>query len=221
MAAHKYLAELGIRSNNNLIGHHPASTLADIRETRRILKQIPHWDPFRLTRFRLMAGSPLYEGLSKEERAVPRPIRSFRLPSPAARYAIEFSFEVPDRIKPGPNVVRTWNAFACEYERARARHETQQRLEVARVAPDALRITDTRDGKVLCYDFSGAAARIYDACHCGSKLDEIAQATGLSPQIVKAKLGRFLRLKLVLRVDDDYLSLAMRPRDELLCRFFR
>jgi radical SAM superfamily enzyme YgiQ (UPF0313 family) len=220
LAAHKYLAELDIKFGSNLMTHHPASTLADIRETRRILKQIPHWGPFRLTKFRLMAGSPLYEGLNQEERAALRPIRSFRLPPRAARYAIEYSFGVPEKLKLGRDVTRAWSLFKRQYERAAARHEAQRpRLDVARVAPDVLRITDTRDGKMLSYDFSGAAARIYDACHCGLKLDEIVQATGLSPQTVKAKLARFMRLRLVLRVDDDYLSLAMRPRDELLRRF--
>ena len=221
LAAHKYLAELGIRPDNLLITHHPASTLADVRETRRILEQIPHLDPFGLSKFQLIAGSPLYEGLSRHERAGLRLNRLFRLPSGAARFALEYSFEVPRRRGPGREVRRAWNSFERHYERARARHQAQRpRLEVVRVAPDTLRITDTRDGKMLCADFSGAAARIYDACHRGLKLGKIVQTTGLSPETVKAGLARFLRSKLVLRADDDYLSLATRPRDELLRRYF-
>ena len=50
--------------------------------------------------------------------------------------------------------------------------------------------------------------------------DEIAAATGLSPESVRAGLALFVRLKLVLRVEDWYLSLALRPRDQLLRRFF-
>jgi len=221
LAAHKYLAELGISSANNLITHHPASNLADVRETRRILEQIPHWAPFKPTGFQLMAGSLLYEELSQQERGALRITRSFRLSPSAAPYALEYSFEVPQRLRPGRDVRRAWNAFERHFERARVRHKAQRpRLDVVRVAPDTLRITDTRNGKMLCHDFSGAAARIYDACHCGLKLGEIVQATGLSPQTVKAGLARFLRSKLVLRVDDDYLSLATRHRDELLRRFF-
>jgi radical SAM superfamily enzyme YgiQ (UPF0313 family) len=221
LAAHKYLAELGIDINNNLIAYHPASTLSDIRETRRIVSQIPHWPPFDTVEFVLMAGSPLYERLSREERAALRPMRSFRLPRRAARYAIECWFETPDTLQLADEVRRGWNAFLRAYERMRARFQSQRpRLDVIRVAPDTVRITDTRDGRRHSYDFSGAAARIYDACHRGLKLEEIVEATGLSPQTAKAKLARFMRLKLVLRVDDDYLSLAMRPRDELLRRFF-
>jgi hypothetical protein len=219
LAAQKYLSELGIWPNNQLITYHPASTLADVQETRRILAQVPHWNPFRLSRFRLVAGSQLYEGLDPEVRGALKPIRPVPLPSRAARYAVEFSFDLPEQLKLGRELMRAWGSFQRQYERTSERLETQRpRLDVTRVAPDALRITDTRGGKEVCYDFSGAAARIYDACHCGLKLEEIVQTTGLSPGTVKAKLARFLRLKLVLRVDDDYLSLAMRPRDELLRR---
>jgi radical SAM superfamily enzyme YgiQ (UPF0313 family) len=221
LAAHKYLAELGITSGSNLITEHPASTLADVDETRRIVEQIPHWGPFRLSRFRLMAGSPLYEGLSKQERAELRPDYSFRLPSGAARYALEFSFEMPERLKLGREIRRAWLSFKRDYERERARHATRQpRLDLARVGSDRLRITDSRDGKMSYHDVSGAAARIYDACHSGLKLGEIARTTGLSSESVSAELERFLRAKIVVQVDDSYLSLATRPRDELLRRFF-
>ena len=221
LAVHKYLAEVGIRASSNLMTHHPASTLGDVRETLRILDQIPHLDPFFMVEFALIAGSPLYEGLSGEERARLKPPRSFRLPSEAARYALEYSFEVPESLKLGRDVRRAWSALARQYVRKVARQTADQpRLDVEKVDPDTLRITDTRGGKMLFYDFSGTAAQIYDACHCGLKLGEIAQATGLSPETVKAKLARFLRLKLVLCVDDYYLSLAKRPRNELLRRLF-
>jgi radical SAM superfamily enzyme YgiQ (UPF0313 family) len=221
LTAHKYLSELGVWPTNHLITHHPASTVADIRETRRILRQIPHWSPFRPIEFELIPGSPRYEGLSEDERAALKPTRRFRLPSAAARYALDYWFETPERLKPGRAVRRAWSAFARQYARARARHEAERpRLDVARVAPDTLRLTDTRDGQRRFYEFSGAAARIYDACHGGVKLEAIAQATGLPPETVTATLARFLRLKLVLRVEDCYLSLALRPRDELLRRFF-
>ena len=94
------------------------------------------------------------------------------------------------------------------------------RLDVVRIAPDALRITDTRCGQMRYYDLSGDAARVYDACHAGVTLDAIARTTGLSRETITAALERFLRLTLVLRVDGAYLSLALRLRDELVRRFF-
>jgi hypothetical protein len=51
-------------------------------------------------------------------------------------------------------------------------------------------------------------------------LDAVARTTGLSREIITAALERLLRLKLVLRVDGAYLSLALRSRDELVRRFF-
>jgi radical SAM superfamily enzyme YgiQ (UPF0313 family) len=220
LAAHKYLSELGIWPSNNLMTHHPASTMADVRETCRILRDIPHWGRFKPTRFALMAGSPLYEGLSRDARAALRPARNFRLPSDAARYGLEYAFEMPQTLNPGRDVMRAWSAFARQYKRELARHEARQpRLDVVRIAPDALRITDTRHGRMRYYDVSGDAARIYDACHAGLKLDQVARAAALPPETVTAILGRFLRWRLVVRADDAYLSLALRPRDELLVRF--
>jgi radical SAM superfamily enzyme YgiQ (UPF0313 family) len=221
LAAHKYLTELGIGTANNLITHHPASRLEDVRETRRILGQIPHWAPFKPTEFQLMAGSALYERLSGRERGALRMTRRFRLSPGTVPYALEYTFAAPTKLRPEREVRRAWSAFERHYERARARQEDRRpRLDVLRVAPDRLRLTDTRDGSMACHDLSGPAARIYDVCHRGVKLGEIAGATGLPPPAVGAALARFLRAKLVLRVDDDYLSLATRPRDELLQGLF-
>jgi radical SAM superfamily enzyme YgiQ (UPF0313 family) len=220
LATQKYLAELAIWPNNHLITHHPASTLADVRETRRILDLIPHWGPFLPSRFMLMAGSPLYDGLSREERASLEPIRSFRLPPGAARFAVEYSFQLPKSLRLAPDVARAWSAFERRYRRRRARHEVENpRLDVVRVGPDALRVADTRDGKLLFHDLSGAAARIYDGCHRPLRVEAIVEITGLSPRTVEAHLARLVRSRLVLRVGDVHLSLAMRLRDELVQRF--
>ncbi len=221
LATHKYLSELGVWPSNILITHHPASTLADIRETRRIVSQVPHWSPFRPTEFILEPGSPLYEGLSQEERAALRPTRCFRLPASVDRYALEYAYEVPERLNPGRDVVRAWSAFARQYARELERHRAEgPRLDVMRIAPDTLRIADTRRGQMRHYDLSGDVARVYEACHAGVTLDVAATTTGLSRDAITAALGRFLRLKLVLRVDGAYLSLALRSRDELVRRFF-
>jgi radical SAM superfamily enzyme YgiQ (UPF0313 family) len=219
LAAHKYLSELGLEPTDNLITHHPASTMADVRETRRIVRQVPHWSPFRPTVFTLEPGSPIYEGLGPKERAALRPARTFRLPPAAARYALEYAFEMPKRLTLGREVARAWGAFARQLTREREhRLAAGPRLDVVRIAPDTLRITDTRRGRVRHYDVSGDAARIYDACHAGLRLDQIGRATGLSLETVTANLAKFLRAQLVLRVDRFYLSLALRSRDELVRR---
>jgi hypothetical protein len=221
LATQKYLTELGIKSGNVLITHHPVSTLADINETRRILGQISHWDRFWDVRFQLEAGSPLFEALSKEEQSRLKPGRSFRLPPGVDRFALELHYCVPKCLSPGREVSRAWTDFGREYRRDLERQKVRRpRLEVLRIAPDTLRITDTRHGKSLEYDFTGAEARVYDACHGGLKFDQIVQATGLPFETVRSAVGQFLKLRLLLQVDDHHLSLATRPRDELVRRFF-
>jgi radical SAM superfamily enzyme YgiQ (UPF0313 family) len=217
LAAHKCFAELGIQTTSNLIIRHPASTLADVRETRRILGQIPHWGPFWPVRFALMAGSALYERLAPGERAALRPLRSAYLPASVARYALDESFEVPPRLLPPAAVRRAWDAFAVEYQDAVFRQRGRPvRMEVARVAPGTLRITDTRGGGIAVHELSGDAARVHDACHAGAAPEAIARATGLPPPTVAAALRRLLRSRLVLRVEGHYLALALRARDELV-----
>ncbi|HET6439598.1 MAG TPA: radical SAM protein [Anaeromyxobacter sp.] len=217
LAAHKFLSELGIHTASNLMTHHPASTLADVRETRRILRHIPHFAPFQLTKFRLMAGSPLYERLTPAERTALRPTRLARLTRAAAPFACDFIYELPPALYPGRRVMRAWTGFRQEYERSLMRYRNQQpRLEVIRVAPDTLHITDTRGSELCCSQIVDDEARVYDACHAGLRLDQVVRATGLATPIVQTALDRLARARLMLRVDDSWLSLATRPRDELL-----
>jgi hypothetical protein len=221
LAAHKYLSELRVLPSNNLITHHPASTLADVRETRRILALIPHWAPFRACPFLLMDGSPLYNSLAEEERARLKPRREVRLPRQVARYAISYAYRTPAVLGPGRPVMKAWDEFAREYKRDPAwRPDDHVRLDVLRVDPDTIRITDSRTAQTRFHEFSGDAARIYDACHAGLTLDAVARGTRLTVEVVRPALAMFSRLKLLLRVDDHYLSLALRPRDELLGRLF-
>lgn len=221
LAAHKILGELGILSSNNLMTHHPASTLADVAETRRVLREIPHWSPFELTRFRLQAGSPLHERLTPEQRAALKTTgSSFRLPREVARTLCEFTHRLPPALDPGSRVLRAWSAFKREYQKVMALPEDRRpRMEVIRVAPDTLHITDTRDGDLRCLELQGNAARVYDACHRGLRVEQIVQAAGLGAAAVEAEIRRLRRERLVLKVDESWLALALRPRDELLRRF--
>ena len=77
--------------SNLLITHHPASTLADIQETRRVLRQIPHLAPLRPVDFVLGPGSPIFDGLSDDERARLTPTRCFRLPAAVEPFALEYA----------------------------------------------------------------------------------------------------------------------------------
>lgn len=215
LAAHKCLAELGIETTSNLVIWHPASTLADVRETRRILRQVPHWGPFWPVRFALMAGSVLYHQLTREERAALRPLHASRLPEAVASWALGESFEVPRRFLPPAAVRRAWDRFAVEYQESVFRQRKRpERMDVVRVAPGTLRITDTRGGAMLIHELSGNAAAVHDSCHAGATAEGIARATGLPPLSVAAELRRLLRARLVMRVEEHYLALALRGRDE-------
>ncbi|HET6439600.1 MAG TPA: radical SAM protein [Anaeromyxobacter sp.] len=217
LVAHKCFAELGIGTTSNLIIWHPASTLADVRETRRILRHVPHWGPFWPVRFALMAGSVLYQRLTPEQRAGLRPARASRLPAGLARYALDESFEVPETLLPAPEVRRAWNAFAAEYQDAVFEHRNRPtRLEEVRVGPETVRVTDTRRGGIVLHELSGEVARVYDICHAGASAREIALCTGLSTSAVQAAIRRLERSRLLLRVDGCYVALALRQRDALV-----
>ena len=220
LATQKYLSELGVWTNNNLITHHPRSTLADVAETRRILPYIPHWNPFDLSPFLLMAGSRLYESVSLEERAALKSTCRIRLSAQAARYALEYSYQVPPCLDPGPAVHRAWNAFERGYIRQCKKYEcAQPRLDVVRVDSNTLRITDARASNARFYELCGDQARVYECCHAGLTLEEIARETNFSHPTIASAIAPCIKAKLILQVEDHYLSVALRPRDELIRRW--
>jgi radical SAM superfamily enzyme YgiQ (UPF0313 family) len=217
LVAQKCLTEMGIHSGSNLITHHPRSTLDDIVETKRVLGYLGHFERFELSHFVLMAGSPLFAQLSEAERNELDRDGPSRLPAALRHYETALAYASPESLGPSREVYRAWDRFRVWFLRPRP----VTRLVQVRLGKSDLVITRTGREELESHRFQGADARVYDACHAGLQLEKIVQQTGLAVPLVEELLGRAIDNKLMLKVDDFYLSLALRPRDELVNRIMQ
>lgn len=214
LVAQKCLTEMGVHSGSNLITHHPRSTLADIAETKRVLGYIGHFEKFDLSHFVLMAGSPLFTELSDAERAALQRDEPSRFPRSLRSYETALAYASPESLGPSREVYRAWDRFRDWFHRPRP----VTKLVAIRLGESDLVVTRQTPEALTSHRFQGDEARIYDACHAGLQLGKIVEETKLAQPSIEAFLARAIDARLMLKVDDFYLSLALRPRDELVSR---
>jgi hypothetical protein len=219
LATQKYLLELGVTSLSNLIVGHPRATVDDIAETRRVLSVIPHFRLFDLSGFHLAAASPLYEGLRPEERRQLQPLVSTALPWRLRRHAMGNGYHLPASLRPPAAVDRAWRRFAAWHAEYRSRPDVQSAfVRVMRLSPHSVVVRDFRDGEFREWVLADEWAGVYDVCHRGVTLETIVRATGLPASRAAEIAGDLTARRLLLHFDGHYLSIALRPRDELVER---
>lgn len=215
--AQKHFKELGIRSLSNLITHHPKSTLEDVKETRRILEYISHYDELKCSEFRLDYGSPLYEGLSLAQRKNIKPNLLIHWPKQYVEYVIGRSYYLPQEIALNKKVAKAWDRFT---NRHLEKDYSKDQLMVHRMGKNQLHIYDNRQGFDKDFYLEGKEAQVYDVCHQGLKISRICEITGIGIDEVLQYLKKFIKKKIILRIQDSYLSVALRPRDELIHEYY-
>jgi radical SAM superfamily enzyme YgiQ (UPF0313 family) len=221
IAVQKYLKELGVKSCSNLIFWHPASTLADVAETRRALEQLCHLDELSTIKFVLVAGSPLYYSLPLEDRRRLKPSLKESIPAAVREFAFRFGHVPPARLALDPQTDAAWQELEEWYEGLKARCRSRpHELTVTRIAPDCLRVLDSRFGELQEHLLAGSEATILDFCHSARKREHIVAGTGLAAASVDEGLATLVERKLLYETEGFYISLALRPRDELIQRYY-
>jgi radical SAM superfamily enzyme YgiQ (UPF0313 family) len=216
----KWLKELGIHSTSNLITHHPKSTLQDVQETLRILKLTPHLDPYTVSPFSLTLGSPLYYEFDNAERKKLRGMHWIRFPKALENHVIpNLGFATPEKWI-NRDVQKAWDGLVRWYKKYHEALDDDVNLTVFRLRDNKLLITDMRDGEIKQIELQNDEASVYDACHSGARPDAIAKQTGLPPERIQAVLARLTDQSLLLAVEGAYVSLALRPRDELIGHYY-
>ena len=212
----KYLGELGVKSLSNLMTHHPKSSLEDVIETKRVLELTPHLPELYPVKFCFDADSPIFRSLSKEERGNLRALYSVRLPGVLHDLNADFGFELPPRLKLQPQLEQAWDDF-LEWMTKDYSTRREGRLTVKRTGPDELALKDSRFGgrKPEQYLLKGAEAAVYDLCHRGPKIETLLKL-GLEPDRLASVLQGLLDRRVLLEIGGHYLSLALRPRSELI-----
>lgn len=219
VATHKYLNELGISSLSNIITHHPKSRLEDVEESKRVLEHLGHLSRFPLTQFRLANGSPLFSALAAERKRE----LAFHLqpdwPAEFLKHAIDYDFVVPDEIKCAAGTHEGWDGFVDWYGEGAA--DVRKTLRVARLDSSRVVVDDDRSGRLERVVLEGAAVSVLDACHAVQTLESLRSATALSTERLSEALAKLIGLKFVLEVQSHFVSLPLRPRDELVMNLSR
>lgn len=212
----KWLKELGIESLSNLISHHPKSTVQHVRETRRILELIPHFDRLDFSNLSLQIGTPLDRRLSPEERRQLSERQLFGLPKALDRhFVLKGEYEPPDAWF-GKGVSEAWDDLIEWEERFFARCGDEAFMSAIHCGPQEIVIRDGRFGSVDEHYLEGESARVYQHCHLGATLESLSHELELPTAKVQVTLSRLMDRGLLAELEGFYISLALRPRDELV-----
>src|SRR5688500_8365919 len=81
---------------------------------------------------------------------------------------------------------------------------------------DEILIRNARYGYIKAYRLRCARTGIYTLSHQGSTLDSLVDDTDLAVEVLEKNLSCLIARKLLVKLDGFYISLALRPRDELV-----
>lgn len=219
LKASKYVAELGMGNQSNLITYHPRSDVEDVKETKRIFSLTTHFLRLNLSEFVVSYGSPIYNNLSEEQRSWCR--KGFRwLPSTIQEMSFPraLSYEYP-REWLSPDIVAAWDEFHAWHEKEMKKEKPV--FHVTKTRDGEISFLDTRSGKKEEFLLCGDAARIFDCCHAGRTSQQVGKLCGLDDGVVTKILLDLVDQGLLVNIGNQFLSLALRSRDELiknLCR---
>lgn len=218
LAATKYMAEMGTSNASNLIIHHPKSTISDVLETKRVMQLLEHFPIFMLSSFVVSYASPLYNELDDEQKA--KLNRGFDWLDPefeAYGWPRHLSYTWP-RAWFDYDTMIAWLEFQVWYAdhvREVYSREIPPSFTVEREG-DRLKLIDTRFGESRVDSLTGDVMRVYDICHKPSTAERVVQMSGLGEALVADVLGDLESRKLLIQIDDRYLSIALRSRTELI-----
>lgn len=85
-----------------------------------------------------------------------------------------------------------------------------------RYGSEEILIRDGRYGEIKEYHLLGDTARLYNLCHQGATLQTLSRDTGLPSTTIEKILSWLVGKQLAVELDEFYIALALRPRDELI-----
>jgi len=213
----KYLKELGVFNGSNLLIRFPGSTLAEIKQTKEMLFLVSHFGRMTLSTFELQENSPIYNKLGLSKRKGLKTFNEIKMPNYLYAYFLGY-YLLPKTDLFSSKVEKAWNDFKKWYENWDAKDAS---LYVNKISDDTILIKDGRFDKVKEYIYSGCEQRIYTLCHRASTIEELVKETGIGLKGIKDTLKRFIKAKLMITANDKYLSLAVRPKQELINNYYK
>ena len=203
----KYLKELEINSYSNLIIKYVTSTVQEINETKELLSLIPHWGRLSISKYTLDEHSPNYKefrGNKNIDNFCHIPKRFYdHIYIKGKRF-----FHAPPK-----NVTKKWDNFLKWYAKLDI---DKSYLYVIRLAVNKIVIKDGRLGTFDEYIYTGVHEKVYTLCHNGLSEQEISKEANIESILTKNIVNEFISKKLMILIDNNYLSLALRPKEELI-----
>lgn len=210
----KYLEELDFECHSNLITHHIRSSLNDIKRTKDTLSFIRHFKKLNLSKFTLAESSPLYNGLSNEQIKTIGTRKKIKVPKELEKFYTDYL-----ELKAPKKVYQGWEEFDNWYNKSYKK--LKYSLNVVRIDKENSLIK--RGSEDLIEEeflLSGKKDLVYKLCHSAKTFQELLQSSGVTENELKKILGWFVNKKLMIYVSDKYLSLALRPKEDLIQDFF-
>ena len=214
----KYINELGMENVSGLIINHPKSTLQDIKDTRQVALCLKHIPKLDISPYVLDKGSPIYKGLKKgsiKYSFLGR--KNLKLPKELFKFYDDVFMEVDENRTSHQKINNEWRKFWDWYDKL----DTQGcYLNVKRLSERAILIKDNRFGKIEEHIYSGDAERVYTQCHKGQTVEQLNKETGIAASNVQKILNSFVKKRLMISSNDRYLSIALRPKEELINNYY-
>ena len=214
LRALKYVKELNVGVISNLIIDYPGSTMAEIKETKKVLELTSHF--WRLAPAEYVLEEYSIDGERLNYHNEKNIKDHYNLPS----YLHEFIYVKATQIK---NVLNTdvskgWADFKKWYQSSRF---DEDYLNVFRLSTNEIVIKEDREGVVSEYVYGGDEARVYTICHEGLSLAEVCNGLDMETRTVAKILKEFIDRRIMINVSDKYLSLALRPKEELINDYYQ
>jgi ribosomal peptide maturation radical SAM protein 1 len=214
----RWSQEIGITVAWNLLGGFPGEDEAAYREMAALMPLFIHLPPpvacgpIRLDRFSPFFTNPEAFGMQQIR---PTPAYYYCFPfnrRELKRLAYYFDFDYADGRQP-LEYMRPVQVATNQWWEARMLPTDQQpRLDAEWLASDELVISDTRPCAIeSAYHFSGDYAHVYAACDSVQSVSSVVRALGhgTAKGSVKSMLEHFMQRKLMVEMEDHYLSLAV------------
>ncbi len=201
------------RINNlyNLLWGFAGETAEDYALQASVIPLITHFQPpYAVARARPDRGSPMFTDPERLSIIKLRPASCYEHLYPRDRFRLErvsYFFEHETRGLPPPEAYESFFARAAAWK-ARWAEGKRPSLRYKK-GLDHVAVEDTRSGALTTVTCVGRAAKIVEACADARKLKDIHEALGEDGPEVQGALDALVAQKIVLALDDRYLTLAL------------
>jgi ribosomal peptide maturation radical SAM protein 1 len=223
----RWCLEVGITAAWNLLAGFPGEREDCYTAMAELVPLLTHLTPpVACTPIRLDRFSPLFTRHREMGLRRVRPTSAYYHVFPFGRRELErlayfFDFDYADGRNPAAYLEPLQRAVGSWWEAQALPADERPRLDADWMSVDDLTVTDTRAcARQPVHHFSGLAARVYAICDSFQGAANVARALGggATATLIKATLDEFVGRKLMIEIEDQYLSLAVMKNRSRMAR---